>query len=73
VHTLNGQSGDESGTYTRSILSGQDLYRIVATTESLTISARRPVENFLQGLSTAGLFHNVSRFNDVDEMKQSLP
>ena len=61
VHTLNGQSSDESGTNTRSILGRQDLYRIIATTESLAISASRPVQDFFEGLCTSCLVYKSVR------------
>jgi hypothetical protein len=55
LHALDGESGDERGTYTRTVFGGKDLDRIGTLTKRTAIPAFGPVENFLESLCTAGL------------------
>ena len=61
LNTLEGESGDEGSTDTGTVLSGEDLDRVVALTESLAIAAAVPVEDLLERLRTTGLEVGVLR------------
>jgi hypothetical protein len=53
LDALERESGDESSADTRTILSGQDLHRVVALAERLAITTGLPVEDFLKSLCAA--------------------
>lgn len=52
LHSLECQSSDQSGTYTRTVFGGKDLDWVVALTERLAVATLLPVQDLLQGLST---------------------